>query len=242
MSEIDVSQSLIERSTNDLSTIDIARRPRRTRIKFCGMTRVEDALLAASLGVDAIGLIFAARSKRRMTSDAAASIRDALPPFVDTVALFMDNSADEVSAAIERVRPSLLQFHGDEDDAFCAAFGLPYMKAVAMGGEAGEDSATLVARWPRAVAFLFDSHAKGEAGGSGKTFDWARVPDDFARPFLVAGGLTPDNVFKAIRTTACWCVDVSSGIEMSDAPGIKDSARMRRFVAEVARADAIQPA
>jgi phosphoribosylanthranilate isomerase len=242
MSEIDVPQSLIELSTNDLSTIDIARRPQRTRIKFCGMTRVEDALLAASLGVDAIGLIFAARSKRRMTSEAAASIRDALPPFVDTVALFMDNPADEVSAAIERVRPSLLQFHGDEDDAFCAAFGLPYMKAVAMGGEGGEAPTMLISRWPRAVAFLFDSHAKGEAGGSGKTFDWARVPDDFARPFLVAGGLTPDNVFEAIRTTACWGVDVSSGIEISDAPGIKDSARMRRFVAEVARADAIRPA
>jgi phosphoribosylanthranilate isomerase len=220
---------------------DAARRPQRTRIKFCGMTRAEDALLAASLGVDAIGLIFAARSKRRVTPDAAAGIRDALQPFVDTVALFMDNPADEVSAAIERVGPSLLQFHGDEDDAFCAAFGLPYMKAVAMGGEGGEDPSTLVSRWPRAVAFLFDSHAKGEAGGSGKTFDWARVPDDFARPFLVAGGLTPDNVFDAVRTTACWGVDVSSGIEIVDAPGIKDPARMRRFVAEVARADAVLP-
>jgi phosphoribosylanthranilate isomerase len=234
-----------------------ARRPQRTRIKFCGMTRVEDALLAASLGVDAIGLIFAARSKRRVTPDAAAGIRDALPPFVDTVALFMDNPADEVSEAIERVRPSLLQFHGDENDAFCAAFGLPYMKAVAMGGEgsagenqSGEDHAgedrtggrleTLIVRWPRAVAFLFNSHAKGEAGGSGNTFDWARVPDDFARPFLVAGGLTPENVFEAIRTTACWGVDVSSGIEIRDAPGIKDPARMRRFVAEVGRADAAQ--
>ncbi len=222
-------------------------RPHRTRIKFCGMTRVEDALDAAALGVDAIGLIFAARSKRRVAPDAAAGIREALPPFVASVALFMDNSADEVRATIERVRPTLLQFHGGEDDAFCAAFGLPYLKAVAMGGgDGGEDPAMLVARWPRAAAFLFDSHAKGEAGGSGRTFDWARVPAGFARPFLVAGGLTPDNVFDAIRTAGCWGVDVSSGIEAGGieaggiegaTPGIKDTAKMRRFVAEVARAD-----
>lgn len=214
--------------------------PHRTRIKFCGMTRVDDALAAAELGVDAIGLIFAARSKRRVAPDAAAGIRDALPPFVASVALFMDNSADEVRATIERVRPTLLQFHGGEDDDFCAEFGLPYLKAVAMGG-GGEDPATLLVRWPRAAAFLFDSHAKGEAGGSGQTFDWARVPSGFLRPFLVAGGLTPDNVFDAVRTTECWGVDVSSGIEGGElergAPGIKDAAKMRRFVAEVARAD-----
>ncbi len=258
-SEIETPASMIDSSMIDSSIIDSSmidslmkssmRHPQRTRIKFCGMTRVEDALLAAALGVDAIGLIFAARSKRRLTPDAAASIRNALPPFVDAVALFMNNPADEVFAAIERVSPSLLQFHGDEDDDFCAAFGLPYMKAVAMGGEdqarenlagenpTGENPATLIARWPRAAAFLFDSHAKGEAGGSGNTFDWARVPDDFARPFLVAGGLTPDNVFQAIRTTGCWGVDVSSGIEVAAAPGVKDPARMRRFIDEVLRAN-----
>lgn len=216
--------------------------PHRTRIKFCGMTRVEDALAATALGVDAIGMIFAARSERRIAPDAAAVIREALPPFVASVALFMDNPADEVRATIERVRPTLLQFHGGEEDAFCAAFGLPYLKAVAMGGDSGgEDPATLVARWPGAAAFLFDSHVKGDTGGSGRTFDWARVPASLAKPFLVAGGLTPDNVFDAIRTTACWGVDVSSGIEgggiEQSGPGIKDAAKMRRFVAEVARAD-----
>lgn len=211
--------------------------PHRTRIKFCGMTRVEDALAAAAMGVDAIGLIFAARSKRRVAPDAAMAIRESLPPFVASVALFMDNPADEVRATIDRVRPALLQFHGDEDDAFCAAFGLPYLKAVAMGGGDGSGApATLIARWPRAAAFLFDSHATGEAGGSGRTFDWARVPAEFARPFLVAGGLTPDNAFEAIRATGCWGVDVSSGIE-GETPGVKDIAKMRRFVAEVARAD-----
>lgn len=214
--------------------------PARTRIKFCGMTRIEDALAASALGVDAIGLIFAVRSKRRLAADTAAVIRAALPPMVDTVALFMDNPAEEVHAVIAQVRPSLLQFHGEEDDAFCASFGLPYMKAVAMGGEGGEDADTLPVRYPRAVAFLFDSHARGEAGGSGLTFDWARMPAHFARPFLVAGGLTPDNVFSAIRATGCWGVDLSSGVETS--PGVKSDALMRRFVAEVARADALRGA
>ena len=217
--------------------------PARTRIKFCGMTRVEDALAASALGVDAIGLIFAARSKRRITPDAAAVIRAALPPMVDAVALFMDNAAEEVRATIDTVRPSLLQFHGDEDDTFCASFGLAYMKAVAMGGEGGEggeDAATLPFRYPRAAAFLFDSHARGEAGGSGLTFDWARMPENFPRPFLVAGGLNPDNVFDAIRATACWGVDLSSGVETS--PGIKSDALMQHFVAEVARADALRGA
>jgi phosphoribosylanthranilate isomerase len=211
--------------------------PYRTRIKFCGMTRVEDALAASALGVDAIGLIFAERSKRRLTPEAAATIRSALPPMVDAVALFMDNAAEEVRTTIGVVRPSLLQFHGDEDDAFCASFGLAYMKAVAMGGEGGEDAALLPIRYPRAAAFLFDSHARGEAGGSGLTFDWARVPEQFPKPFLVAGGLNPDNVFQAIRATSCWGVDVSSGIEMS--AGVKNHERMRHFVSEVRRADGI---
>lgn len=211
-------------------------RPFRTRIKFCGMTRVEDALAASALGVDAIGLIFAARSKRRLTPQQGVAIRGALPPLVDVVALFMDNSAEEIRTTIDVVGPSLLQFHGGEDDGFCASFGLPYLKAVAMGGEGGEDASTLLQRYPNARAFLFDSHSTGEAGGSGQTFDWARVPATFAKPFLVAGGLGPDNVFDAIRAAGGWGVDVSSGIE-SGAPGVKDPARMRRFVAEVARAD-----
>jgi phosphoribosylanthranilate isomerase len=217
---------------------------RRTRIKFCGLTRAEDVAEACALGVDAVGFVFAARSKRRVSSAAAAGLRDGLQPFVDAVALFMGNPADEVRDVIAAVRPSILQFHGDEDDGFCAAFGLPYLKAIAMGGDAVVDGAALLRRYPRAAGFLFDSNASGQAGGSGHTFDWSRIPDDFARPYLLAGGLHPDNVFDAIRATGCWGVDVSSGIEASgieasgieSAPGIKDAARMRRFVREVQRA------
>jgi phosphoribosylanthranilate isomerase len=213
-----------------------SRRPARTRVKICGITTVDDALLAAALGADAIGLVLAPRSPRRVDIATAAAIRAALPPFVDTVALFMDQPADDVRAVLDAVRPGWAQFHGGEDDETCAAFGWPYLKAVAMGGQ-GEDAAALPASYPRARGFLFDGHARGEAGGSGKTFDWTRIPADFAPPFFVAGGLSPDNVFAAIRASGCWGVDVSSGVEA--APGRKDPERLRRFFAEVGRADGI---
>ena len=138
---------------------------------------------------------------------------------------------------IAAVRPTILQFHGDEDDAFCAGFGMHYLKAIAMGGDAAVDGAALLHRYPRAAGFLFDSNASGQAGGSGHTFDWSRIPGDFAKPYLLAGGLHPDNVFDAIRATGCWGVDVSSGIE--SAPGIKDAARMRQFVREIGRAGGV---
>lgn len=215
---------------------DMDRPTRRTRIKFCGLTRLEDVAIACALGVDAVGFVFAERSRRRVSPTQAAQLREALDPFVASVALFMDNDAAAVRETIDIARPTILQFHGDEDDAFCASFGLPYLKAVAMGGESARAD-DLGERYPRAIGFLFDSHAAGQAGGSGHAFDWSRIPRDCPRPWLLAGGLHPDNVFDAIRATHCWGVDVSSGIE--SAPGEKDAAKMRRFVEDVRRADAI---
>jgi len=151
------------------------------------------------------------------------------------VALFRDNSAEEVREVVRQIRPALLQFHGNEDDAFCRSFRVPYMKAVPMGEGNAWDAQTLQQRWPNAAAFLFDSHATGGAGGSGHAFDWRRLPTGLHRPFVLAGGLTPDNVYEAIAATLPWAVDVASGIELS--PGIKDGDKMRRFVAEVRRAD-----
>lgn len=207
----------------------------RTRIKFCGMTRAGDVRLASELGVDAVGFVFARQSKRRVEPEEARAMRSALAPLVDAVALFMDNPQDEVREIIRQVRPSLLQFHGGEDDAFCRTFGVPYLKVVAMGEPATHSDQMLRTRYPAAAGFLFDSHAPGAAGGSGQTFDWSRIPRDLDRPWLLAGGLTPDNIFDAIVATRPWGVDVSSGIELS--PGIKDGDRMRRFVQEVRRAD-----
>lgn len=212
----------------------------RTRIKFCGLTRPGDVRLASELGADAIGFVFATDSPRCVPPEQARLMRNALAPLVDAVALFMDNTTGEVREAIKQVRPTLLQFHGEEDDAFCRGFGVPYIKAVPMGaavadaGTAGAASALQV-RFPGAAGFLFDSHAPGSSGGSGRAFDWTQMPRDVNKPVLLAGGLDPDNIFDAILATLPWGVDVSSGIESE--PGIKDGDRMRRFVEEVRRAD-----
>ncbi|MGJ4804296.1 phosphoribosylanthranilate isomerase [Luteimonas sp. SDU82] len=212
--------------------------PFRTRIKFCGMTRPGDVRLAGELGVDAVGFVFAARSRRRVDAAQAVALREALAPMVDAVALFMDNPAEEVREVIARVRPSLLQFHGDEDEAFCRSFGLRYLKAVPMGGDVALDALQLHARWPSAAGFLLDGHAPGQGGGNGQAFDWSRVPRGITKPYFVAGGLTPDNVHEAVVSTRPWGVDVASGVEADDGtPGAKDGARMRRFVEEVRRAD-----
>jgi phosphoribosylanthranilate isomerase len=207
----------------------------RTRIKFCGMTRAGDVRLASELGVDAIGFVFAHRSPRRVRPEEARLMRNALAPLVDAVALFMDNTADEVREAVRQVRPTLLQFHGSEDDAFCRGFGVPWIKAVAMGDGLPDSATALQLRYPGAAGFLFDSHGNETAGGSGRTFDWTRWPTTLNKPAILAGGLTPDNVFDAILTTQPWGVDVSSGIET--APAVKDGHRMRKFVEEVRRAD-----
>lgn len=208
--------------------------PFRTRIKFCGFTRPDDVRLACALGVDAVGVIFAARSRRRVEPAIAPALRAALAPMVELVALFMDNDEAEVRAAIAQLRPTLLQFHGSEDDAFCRRFGLPYFKGLGLGGEA-VDGASLRARWPHAAGFVLDGHAPGQPGGSGQRLDAAAVPADLDRPWLLAGGLDPDNVGDAVRAVRPWGVDVAGGIEL--APGIKDGARMRRFVEAVRAAD-----
>ena len=204
-----------------------------TRIKCCGMTRVEDALLAARLGADAIGLVFTARSKRQVSFDQARAIRQALPPLVSTVALFMDDDAGRVQQVIDAVQPDLLQFHGSERDDWCAQFGLRYLKAIAMG--AGVTALPQLRAYPGAAGLLLDGHGLGEAGGSGKAFDWSLMPKDLPQPLMLAGGLTPGNVAKAIRIARPWAVDVASGIE--SAPGIKDPQKMAAFIHAVREAD-----
>lgn len=203
----------------------------RTSIKFCGLTRAEDVAEAVALGVDCIGFVFAARSARLLTPDAARVLRDAVPASIRVVALTMDNPAEEVADIVAIVRPDILQFHGAEDDAFCAQFRLPYWKAIAMGGDPAAALRTLDG-WPNASAFLFDGHAAGEPGGSGECFEWAALPTSLDKPFWLAGGLDGGNVAHAIDVARPAGVDVSSGIE--SAPGIKDAARMRAFV-EAAR-------
>lgn len=207
----------------------------RTRIKFCGLTRAGDVRLASELGVDAVGFVFAHGSPRRIHAAEARALREALAPMVDAVAVFRNNSAEEVREVVKQVRPSVLQFHGDEDDAFCRRFDVSWIKAVGMGGRQVPSGPALVAAWPGASAFLFDSHGGGHDGGSGRAFDWAGLPRGMTRAFLLSGGLSPDNVHAAIAATQPWGVDVSSGIE--SAPGQKDGDLMRAFVEEVRRSD-----
>lgn len=207
-----------------------------TRVKVCGITTADDALAAAQAGADAIGLVFAAGSPRRLAIDQAAAIRASLPAFVACVALFMDQPADEVTHIIRAVQPDLLQFHGSESEAHCAAFGRPWIKAVGLGG--GE--AVAPDAYAGANGILLDGHAAGAAGGSGQRFDWGRIAAwQAARParspVIVAGGLTPDNVGGLVKQCRPWGVDVSSGVE--SAPGVKDHAKVHAFIEAVRRVD-----
>lgn len=210
----------------------------RTRIKFCGLTRAGDVRLAGELGADAVGFVFAAGSRRKVQAQEARALRQALAPLVDAVALFNDNGVEEIRDVVRHVRPSLLQFHGQEEDAFCRSFGVPYLKAIAMGDAEGVDARALQTRYPGAAAFLFDAHASGGQGGTGEKFDWSRLPTGLGKPFVLAGGLDPGNVGHAISMTLPWGVDVSTGIE--SAPGIKDGDLMCRFVEAVRHADCVE--
>lgn len=206
---------------------------KRTRIKFCGLTRAEDVAQAVELGVDALGFVFTARSTRRIEPAHAAALARALPPFVSTVALFMDDAPDLIESVIHTLKPGLLQFHGSEDENECERYGLPYLKAVPMASVTDLDA--FAAAYASATGFLLDAHAAGAAGGSGRRFDW-NVAIGLERPIVVAGGLDAANVGTAIAALRPLAVDVSSGIE--SAPGIKDPARMQAFVAAVRAADA----
>ena len=139
----------------------------------------------------------------------------------------MDQDEEEVARVLRSVPLSLLQFHGGESAEFCRQFGLPYVKAVAMGSEGGPGD--VEATYPDAAGLLLDSHGPGQAGGTGRTFDWSEIPE-LSLPLVLAGGLTPANVRQAVRRVRPWAVDVSSGSE--DAPGEKNIEKMRRFIRE----------
>ena len=196
----------------------------RTRIKICGITRPGDARAAAQAGADAIGLVFYPPSPRYLSLERAREIRDALPPFVQSVALFVNADAAQVSQVIGRVHPALLQFHGEETPDFCAQFGLPFVKACRV--KQGVSALEYLRPFSGAAAWLFDSHVP-EYGGVGESFDWSLVPAT-EKPAVLSGGLSPANVAAAIRRVRPWGVDVSSGVESS--PGLKSPEKIASFV------------
>lgn len=204
-----------------------------TRIKICGITRPEDALRAAELGADAIGLIFFAGSARHVTAARALEVIARLPPFVTTVGLFVDAPRAAVDAVLSTVPLDLLQFHGDETPTYCESFDRPYIKAIAAAP--GVDLLQSAGFHAKARALLVDAYVPGVAGGTGVQADWSAIPLNLPIPVVLAGGLHAGNVSEAIRTVQPWAVDVSSGVEQSR--GIKDHNKMAAFVRGVRDAD-----
>jgi phosphoribosylanthranilate isomerase len=204
-----------------------------TAVKICGITRIEDALAAARSGAHAIGLVFHPASPRNVTLDQARAIVRALPAFVTPVGLFVDAPVEHVREAIAAVPLQLLQFHGDEPPEYCAAFPLPYIKAVRVTEDV--DLVQYAHTYREAKGLLLDAFVAGVHGGTGTAFDWRLIPANLPLPIVLSGGLTPDNVVEAVRTVRPWAVDVSSGVEAGK--GIKDHAKIAAFIAGVRNAD-----
>ena len=204
----------------------------RTRVKICGITRCEDAQLVVDAGVDAIGLVFYEKSSRFVSNMRAAEISQIIPAFVSRVALFKDADEQMVHSVLADVEIDLIQFHGSETGDFCEQFKLPYIKALGMKGTEHDVSFLLanVEKFRSAKALLLDGHAPGEAGGTGEAFAWESITT-VAKPIVLAGGLTPDNVKQAIDLVHPFAVDVSSGVESS--PGIKDKNKVAAFMKQV---------
>ena len=199
------------------------------RSKICGITRVEDALIAAEAGADAIGLVFYGKSPRAVSVQQARAIVAALPPFVTTVGLFVNASRCELNEILDAVPLDALQFHGDELPADCEGFHRRWYKALRV--KAGDDIRAQAARYAGASAILLDTFVAGVPGGTGEVFDWSLIPTDLPKPLILAGGLTPGNVRQAIAEVRPFAVDVSGGVELSK--GIKDAASVHEFVRQV---------
>ena len=214
----------------------------RTRTKICGITRLEDALAAAEAGVDALGFNFVPASSRFVALEVARRIVARLPAFVVPVGLFLDADDDVVARALAEMPTLVPQFHGTESAARCERHGVPYLKALALGatvGGAAEAANEPPSAYVGATGFLLDSHAPGALGGTGVALDWTALDGAVAalggRPLILAGGLGPDNVARAVAAVRPWAVDVSSGVESDK--GIKDHDAMRAFLRAVRDAD-----
>ena len=204
----------------------------RTRVKICGITRVEDALIAVAQGADAIGLVFYPPSPRYVTSVQASEIVNALPAFVTVVALFVDASRADVEAVLSQVNIDLIQFHGQESADECRQYGKSYMKAIRVKSDT--NLVQYMTEYSDAKALLLDTYAEGVPGGTGQVFDWTVIPKNLSKPIVLAGGLDAENVEQAIRQVKPYAVDVSGGVEFKK--GIKDAAKIAAFMRGVSNA------
>ena len=202
------------------------------RIKICGLTREEDVDAAVAAGADAIGFVFYPPSPRYVTPPRAAELAKRIPPFIDVVGLFVNESPELVRAACEAAPINILQFHGDEDAAYCRQFARPYLRAARV--RPGLDLVEFARSFPDARGLLLDAFVDGYGGG-GHVFDWTLIPPNLSGFLVLSGGLTAINVGDAIERVRPVAVDVSSGVEKSK--GVKDHSKIAAFVAAVRKAD-----
>ncbi len=200
----------------------------RTRVKICGITRLEDAMAAIEAGADALGFVFYPPSPRHVSAERAAAIIARLPAFVTTTALFVNAHKEDIEPIINQTQVDLLQFHGDEPAEFCQSFNRPYIKAIRV--TENTDFTYLQEYYKNARALLLDSYVKGVPGGTGATFNWKLIPK-MNKPIILAGGLNSSNVATAISEVGPYAVDVSGGVEQQK--GIKSEEKIQQFMTQV---------
>ncbi|MEH6449799.1 MAG: phosphoribosylanthranilate isomerase [Oleispira sp.] len=200
----------------------------KVRIKICGLTRDQDVHNAVVEGADALGFVLYAPSPRAVSAERAAQLIQKVPAFVTTVALFVNESAEEIQRALTVCPFDLLQFHGDESPEFCRQFNHPYMKAIRV--RSADDIHRAVQQYPDAKALLLDAYVENLPGGTGQAFDWRLIPQ-LSIPWVLAGGLNAKNVADAINQVQPFAVDISGGVEASK--GIKDAQKIKDFISEV---------
>ena len=198
------------------------------KVKICGMTQLKDALFAVEQGVDAVGFIFYKKSPRAVTMKTVREIITKLPPLVDTVGVFVNESAERVNKIANYCGLDLVQLHGEESPAFCRKIHRRVIKAFRVKDL---QSIKQLEKFP-VSGFLLDTFSDDLHGGTGKTFDWnLALPAKKMGPVILAGGLTPRNILQAVRQVRPYGVDVCSGVEKS--PGIKDLEKVRAFLKNI---------
>ncbi len=205
-----------------------------TQIKVCGITQVQDALFAAQCGVDAVGMVFYPPSGRNLDSLQAKAIRDSLPPEVASVAVVVNPDDQLLDEIVQLVKPTYIQFHGEESVERCRESGIPFIKAIRV--RHAEQISQAVDDYPDASGLLFDAYEKNKVGGTGRTFPW-ELMFRVDKPIILAGGLHRNNVAEAIQKVRPTAVDVSTGVEFSE--GIKNQAAIQDFVCAVQAADRV---
>ncbi len=201
----------------------------KAKIKICGFTQAENAQKAASLGIDAIGLVFYDKSPRHVDIQSAVEIVNALPPFVNRVGLFVNANADFIDEILCEVPLDTLQFHGDESPIECSQYAMPFIKALRVNQ--GTNLIKMADDYHQSCGLLLDAFNEGAYGGTGETFDWGLAKADLDLPIILAGGLNPDTVADAIKQVNPYAVDASSGVESE--PGIKNIDKIKQFIKKV---------